>query len=53
MNLPPLARVRQSIPQPRLEDVPGTVRRLIQSSKLAERVTQGRHDRRRHWKPRR
>jgi hypothetical protein len=41
MNLPPLARVRQSIPQPRLEDVPGTVRRLIQSSKLTERVKRG------------
>ncbi len=41
MNLPPLARVRQSIPQPRLEDVPGTVRRLIQSSKLVERVPRG------------
>ena len=39
MNLPPLARVRQSIPQPRLEDVPGTVRRLIRSSRLRERVT--------------
>ena len=35
---PPLARVRQSIPQPRLDDVPGTVRRLIQTSRLRERV---------------
>ena len=41
MNLPPLARLRQSIPQPRLEDVPGTVRRLIRSSRLAERVPKG------------
>ncbi len=41
MNFPPLARVRQSIPQPRIEDVPGTVRRLIRSSKLAERVPRG------------
>jgi hypothetical protein len=41
MNFPPLARVRQSIPQPRLEDVPGTVRRLIQTSHLRERVAPG------------
>jgi Lactate racemase N-terminal domain len=41
MIFPPLARVRQSIPQPRLEDVPGTVRRLIQSSHLRERVAPG------------
>ena len=32
MIFPPLARVRQSIPQPRLEDVPGTVRRLIRDA---------------------
>jgi Lactate racemase N-terminal domain len=41
MNLPPLARLRQSIPQPRLEDVPATVRGLIRSSRLAERVPKG------------
>ncbi len=41
MIFPPLARVRQSIPQPRVEDVPGTVRRLIRSSRLAERVAKG------------
>jgi hypothetical protein len=41
MNFPPLARIRQSIPQPRLEDVPGTVRRLIKGSRLRERVAPG------------
>jgi len=41
MTLPRLARVRQSIPQPRLEDVPGTVRRLILSSRLRDRVAKG------------
>jgi hypothetical protein len=41
MSFPPLARVRQSIPQPRLEDVPGTVRRLIRGSRLRERVAPG------------
>src|ERR1700677_4630373 len=41
MIFPPLARLRQSIPQPRIEDVPGTVRGLIRSSKIAERVPKG------------
>lgn len=41
MSFPPLARVRQSIPQPRLADVAGTVRRLILDSRLRERVTPG------------
>jgi hypothetical protein len=41
MSFPPLARVRQSIPQPKVADVPGTVRRLILESKLRERVRQG------------
>lgn len=41
MNLPPLARVRQSQPQPRLDDVPGTIRRLILESRLRERVPAG------------
>jgi hypothetical protein len=41
MTFPPLARVRQAIPQPRVEDVPGTVRRLIRSSRLRERIAPG------------
>jgi Lactate racemase N-terminal domain len=41
MTFPPLARVRQSIPQPRVHDVPGTVRKLIRSSRLRERVRPG------------
>ena len=41
MNLPPLARVRQSIPQPRVDDVPATVRRLILESRMRERVPAG------------
>lgn len=41
MNLPPLFRVRQSIPQPQVQDVPGTVRRLIVESRLRERVPRG------------
>jgi hypothetical protein len=41
MTFPPLARVRQSIPQPRIDDVPGTVRKLIRSSRLRERVRPG------------
>lgn len=41
MSFPSLARVRQSIPQPRLADVPGTVRRLILESRLKERVKPG------------
>ena len=41
MTFPPLARVRQSIPQPRVADVPGTVRRLILESRLRERVPAG------------
>ncbi len=41
MTFPPLARVRQSIPQPRVDDVPGTVRKLIRSSRLRERVRPG------------
>jgi Lactate racemase N-terminal domain len=41
MNLPSLARVRQQIPQPRVEDVPGTVRRLILESRLRDRVPAG------------
>ncbi|WP_074310296.1 lactate racemase domain-containing protein [Singulisphaera sp. GP187] len=41
MSFPPLARVRQSVPQPRLDDVAGTVRRLILESKIRERVKPG------------
>src|SRR6516165_246177 len=41
MTFPPLARIRQSIPQPKVEDVPGTIRRLIRSSRLRERVRPG------------
>jgi hypothetical protein len=41
MSFPPLARVRQSVPQPRVEDVAGTVRRLIRESRLRERVPAG------------
>src|SRR5262245_27407708 len=41
MNLPPLARVRQSVPQPRVEDVPGTIRRLILESRIRQRVPAG------------
>src|SRR5438105_11027808 len=41
MSFPALARVRQSVPQPRLADVPGTVRRRILESRLRERVRPG------------
>jgi hypothetical protein len=41
MSVPPLARVRQSIPQPRVADIAGTVRRLILESRLRERVPAG------------
>jgi hypothetical protein len=41
MSVPPLARVRQSVPQPRVADIAGTVRRLILGSRLRERVPAG------------
>ena len=41
MSFPPLARVRQSVPQPRVADLSGTVRRLIRESKLRDRVPAG------------
>jgi hypothetical protein len=41
MSFPTIARVRQSIPQPKVADVPGTVRRLILESRLRERVPAG------------
>lgn len=40
-NLPRIARVRQNQPRPRVEDVAGTVRRLILDSKIRERVPAG------------
>ena len=41
MSFPPIARVRQSVPQPRVADVPGTIRRLILESRLRERIKPG------------
>ncbi len=41
MALPPLAQVRQSVPQPQVVDIPGTVRRLILGSRLEERIPAG------------
>lgn len=41
MSFPPLARVRQSVPQPRVNDIPGAVRRAILESRLRERVPAG------------
>ena len=41
MSVPLLARVRQSIPQPRVADVAATVRTLILESRLRERVPAG------------
>ena len=41
MSFPTLARVRQSIPQPSVADIPGTVRKLILESKLRDRVRPG------------
>lgn len=41
MTLPPLARVRQSIPQPRVGDIPGTIRRLVLESRIRDRVPAG------------
>ena len=41
MNLPPLARVRQSIPQPRVDDPPATIRQLILKSRIRERIPAG------------
>ena len=52
MVVPLLARVRQSIPQPQVADVPATVRRLILASRLRERVAPRRHDRGGSWQPR-
>ena len=41
MSAPLLARVRQAIPQPRVDDVPGAVRRAILESRIRERVKPG------------
>ena len=41
MEFPPVARVRQDFPRPRVDDVPGTVQALIASSRLRERVPPG------------
>ncbi len=41
MSFPTLAKVRQSVPQPRVADIAGTVRRLILESKLRDRVPAG------------
>ncbi len=41
MTFPRLARVRQHAPMTRVEDVPGTVKRLIETSRLRERVKPG------------
>lgn len=40
-SFPPLARVRQAVPQPTVADIPGTVRERIASSRLRERVKPG------------
>ena len=41
MSFPPLARVRQSVPQPQVSDVPGMVRRLILESGIRKRIPEG------------
>ena len=41
MTVPPLARVRQSIPQPEVADIAATVRSLIARSRLSRRVPAG------------
>jgi hypothetical protein len=41
MTFPPIARVRQTMPQPLVEDVPGTVRRLILESRIRSRIPEG------------
>src|SRR5262245_24671747 len=41
MPIPPLARVRQVIPQPRVADVPGTIHRLIRERRLRDRLPPG------------
>ncbi len=41
MSFPTVARVKQSVPQPRVGDIAGTVRRLILESRIRERVPAG------------
>jgi hypothetical protein len=41
MIFPPLGRVRQSIPQPRVRDIPATVRQVVGGSRIRERVAPG------------
>ncbi|WP_435020064.1 lactate racemase domain-containing protein [Tundrisphaera sp. TA3] len=41
MDLPLVARVRQNFPRPRVDDVPATVRGLIEASRLRDRVKPG------------
>ncbi|MBV8269746.1 MAG: [Fe-S]-binding protein, partial [Planctomycetaceae bacterium] len=41
MDLPPIARVRQSFDQPEVADVPLAVEEAIRSSRIAERVPAG------------
>ncbi len=41
MTIPPIARVRQTAPQPRVEDVPAAVRSAILSGDLSKRVKPG------------
>jgi hypothetical protein len=41
VDIPPVAHVRQTHPQPALADVPGEVRRLWQASNLRQRVRPG------------
>jgi hypothetical protein len=41
MTFPSLARVRQSVPQPQVADVPGAVRRAILESRIRDRVKPG------------
>ncbi len=41
MNLPPIARVFQSNPQPRVSDIPGTVEKIIRESGISKRIKPG------------
>ncbi len=41
MSFPMIAKVRQSVPQPQVADIPATVRRLIGESRIRERVPAG------------
>jgi hypothetical protein len=41
MKFPNVARVKQSVPQPRVSDIAGVVRRLIHESKIRDRVPAG------------